>query len=76
MAVKIRLSQTGKRNRRQFRIVVVDESKKRDGKYVELVGHLNSAATPGLVLKKDRIDHWLSLGAIPTGSVKKLLQTT
>lgn len=75
MAVKIRLAQTGKRNRRQFRVVVVDESKKRDGKFVELVGHLNPGGKPGLVLKKDRIDHWLKLGATPTDSVKKLLQT-
>lgn len=75
MAVKIRLSQTGKRNLRQFRVVVVDEAKKRDGAVIELVGHLDPSIKTGLVLKKDRIDHWLKLGATPTDRVRKLLSS-
>lgn len=74
MAVKIRLKQIGRRNRRQFRIVAVDESKKRDGAVIEELG-MTSDRIKATNLKKNRIDYWLKLGAKATGSVSKILQT-
>lgn len=77
MAVKIRYKQLGSANRRTFRVVVVDESKKRDGRVIEEVGFVNPLVKPQQVtLKNDRIADWIKKGARPSPSVKKLLDTT
>ena len=41
MAVKIRLSQIGKKNAPFYRIVAIDSRKKRDGKFLEDLGTYN-----------------------------------
>lgn len=74
MSVKIRLQLTGKRNSRSFRIVAVDESKKRDGAVLENVGSFNPRDKKTGSLNKDRIAHWVKNGAIVTPAVQKLLQ--
>lgn len=71
--VKIRLAQFGRKNRLSYRIVVIDSNAKRDGKYIEKIGHYNpyeNAEKP--VFDKERYDYWLSVGAQPTRSVFKL----
>jgi len=73
--VKIRLSQTGSRNRRTYRIVAVEEGKKRDGRSVEILGFYNPLTKPQeLQFKLDRIKYWVSKGAQITPAVKTLLQ--
>lgn len=75
--VKIRLTVTGKRNARQYRVVAMEEGKRRDGKYIELLGYYNPLVKPPqITLKKDRIDYWVSVGAVVTDSVKKLMEHT
>lgn len=74
MSVKIRLQLTGKRNARSFRIVAVDESKKRDGAVLENVGSFNPRDKKTGTLNKDRIASWVKNGAIVTPAVKKLLE--
>lgn len=72
--VKIRLAQTGAKNQRKYRIVAVEEGKRRDGTAIEILGHYNPLVNPPqLVVKKDRIDYWLSVGAQLTDGTKKLL---
>lgn len=76
MAVKIRLKQLGSANRRCYRVVAVDESKKRDGAVIETLGAYNPLVKPVQIsLKKDRIEFWQKQGAILTEAVKKLLLT-
>jgi small subunit ribosomal protein S16 len=72
--VKIRLTQTGTTNRKTYRIIAIEEGKRRDGKAIEILGHYNPLVKPpGLVVKKERIDYWISVGAQLTQAVKKLL---
>jgi len=72
--VKIRLTQTGKRNAKQYRIIAIEEGKRRDGTAIEILGFYNPLVKPPqLVIKKDRIDYWTSVGAVVTDAVKKLL---
>jgi small subunit ribosomal protein S16 len=71
--VKIKLSRTGKKNEPHFRIVVVEARSKRDGAYVENVGHYHPK-TKQLVLNKDSYDAWLSKGAQPTETVASLVR--
>jgi len=74
--VKIRLTQTGKKNALQYRIIAIEDSKRRDGEAIEILGYYNPLVKPAQIsLKKDRINYWVSVGAIITDSVKKLMET-
>ena len=74
MAVKVRLERIGKRNQPSYRVIVTDRRSRRDGKHIEIVGFYNPNSNPPVVtLKKDRIDHWIKNGAIPSDTVRTLL---
>jgi len=67
MAVKIRLMRIGAKKRPFYRVVAVDERRKRTGGYLELLGTYNPLTEPHeIILKKNRIDFWLKQGAIPS----------
>ncbi|KKR03264.1 MAG: 30S ribosomal protein S16 [Microgenomates group bacterium GW2011_GWB1_40_9] len=73
--VKIKLSQTGKRNRKTYRIVVMEEGKRRDGKTIELLGFYNPLVKPPqLTINQDRLKYWISVGAQKTDGVTKILK--
>lgn len=73
--VKIRLTKTGSTNRTTYRVVAIEEGKRRDGKAIENLGYYNPLVTPAqIVLKKDRIAYWVSKGAQMTPAVEKLLK--
>ena len=58
-----------------YRIVVKEKRSKRDGAYLENVGTYNPMTDPAEVnLKHDRIEHWISVGAQPTETVKSLIK--
>ncbi|KKS13484.1 MAG: SSU ribosomal protein S16P [Candidatus Daviesbacteria bacterium GW2011_GWB1_41_5] len=64
MAVKIRLMRIGAKKRPFYRVVAVDERRKRTGAYIELLGTYNPLTEPHeIILKKDRIDYWIKNGA-------------
>jgi len=72
MAVKIRLSRIGKKHVPMYRVVAVDERKKRDGAYLEDLGTYDARAKVFVSLAPDRIEYWMSVGAQPTDVVKKI----
>ena len=72
MAVRIRLTRFGKKNTPIFRIVAVDGRKKRDGAYLENLGTYNPVTGSLEQFHEDRINYWISKGAIETDTVKKL----
>lgn len=74
MAVKLRLSRFGKKKAPFYRIIATDERVKRDGKFLEDLGTYNPLTGDLVQFHQDRIDYWISKGAIPTESVKKLLK--
>jgi small subunit ribosomal protein S16 len=76
MAVKLRLTRMGRRNRPFFRINAVDARTPRDGKIIERLGHydpIEKDVTKQIVLKRDRIEYWLSQGAVPSDTVSEIL---
>ena len=75
MSVRIRLKRLGTKMRPYYRIVVMDSRKPRDGRALEEVGiyHPISAEDQQLELNEERIREWLSKGAQPSATVKKLL---
>lgn len=77
MAVKIRLKRLGKIRVPQYRIVVVDSRKKRDGKVIEEIGKYHPKEEPSFIdVTSDRAQYWLGVGAQPTEAVEVLLKIT
>ncbi|HEX2144192.1 MAG TPA: 30S ribosomal protein S16, partial [Glycomyces sp.] len=77
VAVKIRLTRMGKIRTPQYRIVIADSRVKRDGKVIENVGIYHPKESPSRIeVKSDRIQHWLSVGAQPSETVKAILRKT
>ncbi len=74
MAVKIRFSRIGKKHAPVYRIVAVDSRRKRDGKYLENLGTYNPMTKEIVQFHADRINYWISVGAIVTDSVDRLLK--
>ena len=75
--VKIRLTQTGTTNRKTYRIIAIEEGKRRDGKAIENLGHFNPLVKPPeIVLDRQRISYWVSKGAQVTPAVSNLLKCT
>ena len=58
-----------------YRVVVIDSRNPRDGKAVEVVGNYNPVAQANeLNLNRERIDYWVSNGAQPSDTVKRLIK--
>lgn len=73
--VKIRLTQTGTKNRKTYRLVAMEEGKRRDGRAIEILGFYNPLVSPAQVsIKRDRVDYWLSVGAQLTPAAGKLVK--
>jgi small subunit ribosomal protein S16 len=76
MSLKIRLSRAGAKKQAAYRIVVADTRSPRDGRFIEKVGTYNPRVPHDhkerLVVKEDRIKHWVSVGALPTDRVARL----
>lgn len=72
--LKIRLAQFGSRNRRTYRIVAIEENKRRNGTPVENLGFYNPLVKPAQIsIDRTRVEYWQKQGAVITESVKKLL---
>jgi len=76
MAVKLRLMRMGRRHKPFFRLNAIDSRSPRDGKIVEKLGYydpLEKNQDKQIVFKKDRIEYWLGVGAIPSDTVAELI---
>jgi small subunit ribosomal protein S16 len=77
VSVKIRLKRLGKVRVPQYRIVVVDSRKKRDGKVIEEIGKYHPKEDPSYIsVVSERAQYWLGVGAQPSDAVAKLLKIT
>jgi small subunit ribosomal protein S16 len=74
MAAKIKLARFGKKGDPTYRIVIADESERRQGRVVVQLGYYNPAAkTDKVHVDMAEIKKWISKGAQPTDGIKKLL---
>jgi len=75
VAVKLRLTRVGSKKNPIYRVVAADSRSPRDGKFIEIVGRYNPQTDPSTIeLNEDKVKDWLSKGAQPTESVRKLLK--
>lgn len=72
MSVKIRLSRAGKKHEPFHRVVVMDSRQKRNGAVIATIGTVD--AIKGAIVRFDfnLYDAWISKGAQPTDSARKL----
>ncbi|MET0599311.1 MAG: 30S ribosomal protein S16 [Mesorhizobium sp.] len=76
MALKIRLARAGSKKRPYYHIVVADVRSPRDGRFIEALGSWNPLLPKDgerVKLDADRVNHWLSHGALPTDRVLRFL---
>jgi len=75
LAVKIRLQRIGKPKQANYRVVVCDARKPRGGAVLENLGHYAPyKPEKPLDIDMDSYRNWISKGAQPTDSVKKLVR--
>ena len=74
--VVLRLKRLGRRHRPFFRLNAIDKRAPRDGRVIEELGWYDPIAKEDkqLNLNAARIDHWLSVGAQPSETVRSLLR--
>jgi len=77
MALKIRLARGGAKKRPFYSIVVAESRSPRDGRFIEKLGTYNPMLDKGhkdrVVLKSERIQHWIKMGALPSERVTLFL---
>jgi small subunit ribosomal protein S16 len=73
MALAIRLSRGGRKNRPHYSIVVADKRYPRDGRFIEKVGTYNPLLKKDdagrVKINEERVKYWLSQGAIASDRV-------
>mgnify|MGYP000284688657 CR=1 FL=1 len=76
--VVIRLARSGAKKRPFYHVVVTDQRNPRDGRFIERVGFFNPVARgkeEKVLLKSDRVAHWVSQGAQLSNRVAALVKT-
>lgn len=75
MSVSIRLKKMGAKKRPCYRVVVIDSRAPRDGKVIEELGYYQpvQAEEKQLVLNEEKVQGWIGKGAIPSDTVRRLL---
>jgi small subunit ribosomal protein S16 len=77
VSVRIRMKMTGRKHQPFFRICVIDRQKARDGLPIEEVGTYDpmvKVKSERVKLNLERINYWISVGALPSDRVATLLK--
>ncbi len=77
MAVRIRMKKMGRTHRPFYRICAFDHHAPRDGRPIEELGIYDTSISDTdarAVLKNERVDYWLSVGAQPSEKVAVLIK--
>lgn len=75
MALKIRLTKVGSVHQPLYRVVVAEARSRRDGAAVENLGTYRPGDKGNPIdLKLDRVDYWLSKGALPTNTMHSMIK--
>ena len=77
MSVKIRMKSMGRKHRPFFRVCAIDSRKARDARPIEELGTYDPMVkikADRVHLNLERIDYWISVGAIPSEKVAVLIK--
>lgn len=76
MSVTIRLSKTGKRNSPSYTVVVSNTKDKRNGKFLDILGHFNPLEKKGFSVDNNKMEKWVKNGALISNAVNSLMNNT
>lgn len=72
--LKVRLQRVGRKHDPSYRVVLIEAHRApQSGKVKEILGNYEPRKKT-VVLKRDRIDYWVSKGAQPSQTVKDLIR--
>ena len=72
----IRLTRTGKRGERKFRVVVKEKRSRRDGDFIDLLGWYQKGPNGGAKkIDKKKYEYWVSQGAQPSRTVQDIVKS-
>jgi small subunit ribosomal protein S16 len=75
VAVTLRLARYGQRNRPVYRIVAANNSSRRDGRFLEILGNYNPLTNPPTAnIKEEKIKKWIDLGASTSRIVGNIIK--
>ncbi len=73
--LSIRLARIGKKKKPFYRVVVIEKSRPRNGRTLEVVGTYDPLQKPALVkLDAERVKYWLGCGAQPSDTVRSFFK--
>lgn len=77
MAARMRLARLGAKKRPFYRVVVIDQRSRRNGRVADQVGTYNPIPNPAVIeLDEAKVLRWLSVGVSPSETVVGLLKRT
>jgi len=71
--LKLRLKRIGRKASPSYRLVIMENTARRDGKAIDEVGYYNPI-TKTSRFEKEKLEKWLNYGVQPTTTVLTLLQ--
>ena len=71
--LKLRLKRTGRKRSPSYRLVIMENTSRRDGRPIDEVGYYNPL-TKKYKFDSSKIKKWLNYGVQPTETVLSLLQ--
>ncbi len=71
--LKLRLKRTGRKSSPSYRLVIMENTSRRDGRPIDEVGYYNPI-TKQSKFDSDKIKKWLNYGVKPTETVSNLLK--
>lgn len=75
MPIKIRLARFGKKNSPFYRIVVIPGRTKREGKFIDTIGHYNPLSqSKKIFYSEEKLQSWLKKGAKISEGLQKLIR--
>ena len=77
MSLRIRLKRIGRHKRPFYRIVASERTMRQEGRELEVLGTYDPLVEDEekrVVVKCDRVKHWLDIGAEPSKTVASLLR--
>ena len=71
--LKLRLKRTGRKRSPSYRLVIIENTSRRDGRPIEEVGYYDPI-TKNYKFDSEKIKKWLTYGVQPTETVSSLLK--
>ena len=75
MSLVIRLTRTGKKGERKFRVVVKEKRSRRDGGFIDMLGwYEKTKDNKRKQINMKKYQHWISVGAQPSATMQEIVK--